>query len=110
MRWLAPDTRQFLASAGALSTLLGSQSQPSRAKSSEQFATADLDRAMGDDVGAELFWDVIVIALKSSAWDASSVGEFVKLVEVTIADQVTPAASPPVPQRFVDQDCHGQPT
>ncbi len=66
-----------MSSAGALSTLLRSQSQPSRAKPSKQFTTADLDRAMADHIGAELFWDVIVIALKSSAWDASPVGEFV---------------------------------
>jgi hypothetical protein len=52
--------------------------------------------------------EVVVVALERAARNADGVGHDVELVEIAVADEVTPPSSAPRPAALVDETGHAR--
>ena len=103
MRFWA-DSRPSSSSLGAAGG--GRETQAGGAEAAHELAALDLDRSGGDQLGAILLRDVVVVTLEPSSWDAGAIGELVEFVVRRVTHQMTPFLAAPPPARFVDQDRH----
>ena len=84
------------------------RTEPRRQQPTEQLPRADRLRTGRDGDRVEVLGDVVVVALERAPRDAELPrDEGVQLLVGDVADQVRPQPPAPVPDRGVDQHCHG---
>lgn len=79
---------------------------PRRVQRLHEFPTAHRLRAQVDGLGAQLFGDVVVIALEAALGDTEQSSEVMELLQGRVADEVAPPPAAPGPVGVVDEQGH----
>ena len=84
------------------------EAEAGSAEPNDELATRHCDGAERERSGPCVFVEVVVVALERAARNADGVGHDVELVEIAVADEVTPASSAPRPAALVDETGHAR--